>query len=185
MTHNYIDPNETLKYLVPPAGQEPRSTFSSESPRYKTFPRNSLAPEQANKDPAPSILAGSSSIPKDPLERFFHAKRTNHNRSIEDIVALIEQREKLRERNLYQILLNECQVLTRMHEIEHWSFAANPLIETRRSICEKELLDFDKQRRLEEVAAWKDTLTLKSDLRELLQELYKDQTQRALTYGLT
>lgn len=179
MTHTYTNLQDAIRYMALPANPKPRSRYA-----YQSFPYTSTpipAPNPPNTPPYLPVRSFSPNPNQDPLDQFLQAKHTNRTRSIEDVEALIEQRDHLKQSNLYGILLNECQVLTKIHEMEHFDFAVNPLVEKRRATFEKELLDFDKQRRMEEVAAWKDTLTLKSDLRELLQELYKNQATHALT----
>jgi hypothetical protein len=117
-----------------------------------------------------------------PLDRFLQFRQSTLNRSIKDTVGLIYQREDLKQRNLYQLLMTECDIDTKLANTEVWDFGVNPVIDKRRAILEKELLDIDKERRKEEVAAWKDTLTLKGDLRELLNQLYKEQSRKELLY---
>jgi len=132
----------------------------------------------------PSIPVDSyPSNSNDPLDNFFQAKRVNLARSVKDIAGLIEQRERIRERNLYMIVLGECEINSKLHNMENWYLGINPVIDKRRAIFEKELLDFEKQKRLEETAAWKDILSLKNDLRGVVQELYKEQTKQKLLYG--
>ena len=119
----------------------------------------------------------------DPLDNFFQAKRINLARSAEDITGLIEQRERIKKRNLYKITLGECEINSKLHNLENWYLGVDPVIDKRRAIFEKELLDFEKQKRWEETTAWKDILSLKNDLRGVVQELYKEQTKQKLLYG--
>jgi len=119
----------------------------------------------------------------DHLDNFFQAKRVNLARSVEDIIDLIEQREKIKERNLYNITLGECEINSKLLNLENWYLGVDPVIDKRRATFERELLDFEKQKRMEETAAWKDILSLKNDLRGVVQELYKEQTKQKLFYG--
>jgi len=119
----------------------------------------------------------------DPLNNFFQAKRVNLARSVEDITGLIKQREKIKEQNLYKITLGECEIKSKLLNLENWYLGVDPVIDKRRAIFEKELLDFGKQKRIEESAAWKDILSLKNDLRGVIQDLYKEQTKQKLLYG--
>lgn len=115
-----------------------------------------------------------------PLGQFFQLKRHSLMRSFYDITALIDERKKLKEQNLYQIAQGECEVLTRMHRLDDWLEGMNPGVDKRRSGLEKDLLDFGRQKRAEEVSAWKDVLMLKKDLRELLNDIYKEYTKQSL-----
>jgi hypothetical protein len=131
----------------------------------------------------PDQHAAAQPQSKDPLDNFFQAKRINLARSLEDITGLIQQREQIKENNLHKIALGECELLTKLHNMDQWYLGKNPVIDKRRAIFEKELMDFDKQRRMEETSAWKDILTLKGELRELAQDLYKEQSRHSLFYG--
>jgi hypothetical protein len=116
----------------------------------------------------------------DPLHHFLQTKRTNLTRSIKTIVNLIEQREMLHEHNLYKIEQSECEIQNKLLQIDHWIIGFNPVIDKRRSALEKELLDFEKQKRQEKVAAWKDVLSLKNQLIDLSRDLYKEQNMKNL-----
>ena len=120
---------------------------------------------------------------KDPLDNFFQAKRVNLTRSVEDITGLIEQREKIKERNLYKIVIGECEINSRLFNLENWYLGVDPVIDKRRATFERDLLDFGKQKRMEETAAWNDILSLKNDLRGVVQDLYKEQIKQGLLYG--
>lgn len=121
-------------------------------------------------------------IESNPLGQFFQVKRHSLLRSFYDITGLIEERKKLKDQNLYQIALGECEVLTRMHRLDDWLEGLNPGVDKRRSGLEKDLLDFGRQKRSEEVATWKDVLLLKKDLRELVNEMYKEHSKQSLVY---
>jgi len=121
---------------------------------------------------------------KDPLDNFFQAKRVNLAQSLEEISDLIDHRESIKERNLYAIALGECELLTKLHNLESWYLGTDPVIDKRKAILERELLEFDRQKRMEETAAWKDVLTLKGELRGITQDLYKVQSKHNLfLYG--
>ena len=121
---------------------------------------------------------------KDPLDNFFQAKRVNLARSLEEISDLIDHRERIKERNLYAIALGECELLTKLHNLELWYLGTDPVIDKRKAVLERELLEFDRQKRMEETAAWKDVLTLKGELRGITQDLYKEQSkQNIFSYG--
>ncbi len=119
----------------------------------------------------------------DPLDNFFQAKKVNLARSMKDIVGLIDNREMIKKRNLYGIALGECELMTKLHNMEHWYIGRDPIMDKRRMLFEKELLDFDKQKRMEKITAWKDTLLLKKDLRVIVTELYKEQSKQKMIDG--
>jgi len=119
----------------------------------------------------------------DPLDSFLKSRQINLSKSAEDLTKLIDQRKKIKERNLYKISLGECEINSKLHNLENWYLGVNPVVDKRRAIFEKEILDFEKQKRMEETAAWKDILSLKSDLRQVIQDLYKEQSKQNLLYG--
>jgi len=85
---------------------------------------------------------------------------------------------------MYAIALGECELLTKLHNLEPWYLGTDPVIDKRKAVLEKELLEFARQKRNEETAAWKDILSLKGELRGTTQDLYKEQIkQRLLSYG--
>jgi hypothetical protein len=137
--------------------------------------------EQIESRPEPSEFSDKS---KDPLDNFFQAKRVNLVRSVEEISDLIDHRERIRERNLYAIALGECELLTKLHNLEPWYLGTDPVIDKRKAVLERELLEFDRQKRIEVTSAWKDVLTLKGELRSFTQDLYKEQSKQQLfSYG--
>ena len=73
--------------------------------------------------------------------------------------------------------------MTKLHNMEHWYIGRDPIMDKRRMLFEKELLDFDKQKRMEKITAWKDTLLLKKDLRVIVTELYKEQSKQKMIDG--
>jgi len=168
-------------------GEKMKSKYEwSDKYRYNSYSKSYTKSKiPANRDSylpiSPVDMYSSQS--KDLLDNFFQAKRVNLGRSVEDITGLIEQRERIKERNLYRIALGECEINSKLHNMENWYLGINPVIDKRRAIFEKELLDFEKQKRLEETAAWKDLLSLKNDLRDVVQDLYKEQTRQKLLYG--
>lgn len=129
------------------------------------------------------ILEASLKQTEDPLDHFFQAKRVNLAKSMKDIVGLIDNRESIKDRNLYSIALGECELTTKLHNMEHWYVGKDPVMDKRRAQFERDLLEFDRQKRFEEVSAWKDTLLLKKDLRTILTELYKEQSKQKIIYG--
>ena len=119
----------------------------------------------------------------DPLDNFLQARRINLSKSVKEISRLIDQREKIKERNLYKIVIGECEINSKLFNLENWYLGVDPVIDKRRATFERDLLDFGKQKRMEETAAWKDILSLKNDLRGVIQDLYKEQTKQGLLYG--
>ena len=113
----------------------------------------------------------SSYFGGDPLESFLSAKRQILARSAVDVVELIYDREQLHREQIGQIELEECRVGTGLLEIEGWPVGNDPNIDRRRESLETHLLSLGRERRAQEVATWRDTTRLRSDLRTILGEL--------------
>lgn len=60
--------------------------------------------------------------------------------------------------------------LHELRELKHWTLGNNPSIEARRIHLEKELLQLEKEKRINNLSCWKDLLWLKKDLREAVSE---------------
>ncbi len=60
----------------------------------------------------------------------------------------------------------------------------NPGIDRIRTNIERELLAFEREKRMEEVACWRDVCRLKSDLREVIRELEREKNRENLISGV-
>lgn len=113
---------------------------------------------------------------RDPLEHFFLGKKVTLSRSVEDIVGLIDERVALKYTNIRTIDYESCETKTKIFELDRWYLGMNSSIDKMRSAFERELLGFEREKRMEEVACWRDVARLKSELREATKEL--DQENR-------
>ncbi|MBI1390788.1 MAG: hypothetical protein GC154_20355 [bacterium] len=120
---------------------------------------------------------------RDPLYSFFESKRRIIGGGIRDVTGLIQEREAIKERNLYSIEYDACKVLTRLYELDHWPPETNFSVERKRANFEKELLDFEREKRMEEVACWRDVTRLRGELRELVGKAHEEQRRRQLIQG--
>ena len=104
--------------------------------------------------------------------------------SIQDLVELINERESLRDNNIYKIKIDSCQINNRLHEIEQWrSGHINPQVEKLRAGLESEVNTLEREIRMEEVACWRDVVRLKSDLRESIGEFVNEKRKQNLIDG--
>ena len=129
------------------------------------------APSKTMPSASESTVPTSSYFGGDPLESFLSAKRQILARSAVDVVELIYDREQLHREQIGQIELEECRVGTGLLEIEGWPVGNDPNIDRRRESLEGHLLSLGRERRAQEVATWRDTARLRSDLRTILGEL--------------
>lgn len=116
----------------------------------------------------------------DPLGEFFTGKRQFLAKSVEDILGSIYERETLRDGNLRHIDYESAQQKSRLFQIDDWRAGLNPNLDKTRSNIERELIGFEREKRFEQVACWRDIVRLKGDLREALHEFQKEKSKDAL-----
>ena len=117
--------------------------------------------------------------PRDPLDAFFGRRRHFLAKTAEEILELIQERVQLKYENIRRMDYDSCRIGTRLLQMEPWPLGSNPNIDRMRSGLEQELLAFEKEKRMEEVACWRDVCRTCSELREAVRELFdEDQRQR-------
>jgi len=126
---------------------------------------------------------GSNISKQDPLARFLSGKRRLLNKTIEDIVTLIEEREKIRDRNIYQIDKDICEVHTRMFNLPGQRYQLNPDIEKMYHTLQQQVMRSYGEQRAEAISCWRDVTRLKSDLREPVKELEQEKRKQSLLLG--
>lgn len=112
----------------------------------------------------------------DPIDSFFKGKTIFQAKCVEDIVGLIDEREQLRESIHKRIDYDYCGVKTRLHALEDFHDGLNPNTDKMKTNIYRELGALEKEKRMEDVACWRDVTRLKGDLRDALREL--DQEKR-------
>jgi len=119
----------------------------------------------------------------DPLDLFLGRKREFLVKSVEEILSLIDDREKLKYENLRRIDYDTCKVRTGILQISSWEVGADPQLEKVRMGLEGEVLGLEREKRAEEVACWRDTTRLKEGLREVVERLWQVKGRDDLLYG--
>ena len=122
-------------------------------------------------------------VPKtlhDPLEPFFTARGQFWAKSVDDILGLISERERLKYENMHKIDYESCQIKTRLFELDHWRRGFDPRLERTRVQIERELSALEREKRFEEVACWRDVTRLRSELREAVREYGLEKRKQAL-----
>ena len=130
----------------------------------------------------PNSVTGNTST-QDPLARFLSGKRRFLNKTKEDIVTLIEEREKLRDRNIYQIDKDICEMHTRMLNLPRERYIVNPDTEKMYHTLQQQVMRSYGEQRSEAISCWRDVTRLKSDLRESLKELEQESRKQSLLSG--
>ena len=119
----------------------------------------------------------------DPLGAFLTGKKRFLAKSVEDLLGLLYEREQIKYDSLRKIDYDSAQIKARLFEIDSWRTGINPQIDKTRANIERELLAFEREKRFEEVACWRDTTRLKSELREVLREFDSEKRREAVLGG--
>ena len=116
---------------------------------------------------------------KDPLAQFLSSKREFLNKSLDEIVALINEREQIRDSNIYQIEKDICKVHTKMFNLSWQRYNINFDTNKEYHKLQQQVIMLNREKRAEDVACWKDLIHLKSDLRESLKDAEQEKRKQA------
>jgi len=120
---------------------------------------------------------------QDPLGKILSGKREFLNKSIEEIITLIKEREQLRDRNIYKIDIDICKINTVMLNLPGQRYSIDVDTDTINDTLQKQVMTLNKEKRAEEVACWRDITRLKSDLKDSLKELAQEKRKQSLLSG--
>jgi len=119
----------------------------------------------------------------DPLSDFFSARKEFLARCIEDLTGLIYEREQIRYESFQKIDYDSCKAGTRVREVERWPPGTNATADKVRSNAERELFAFEREKRMEEVACWRDITRVKTELREIMREWSQEKQKESFLEG--
>jgi hypothetical protein len=173
-TVRYHDPSNasSLSYLW--FFPRPSDSYAADGPAHEDAPLGHI---DAITD---DITAQAA---KDPLAPFFNGQKAFLGKSVQDIVGLIYEREGLKCDNIRRIDYDAGQLKSKLFEIDSWRTGANPQIDKTRAQLDRDLLACEREKRFEEVACWRDTTRLKSELRETLGEFQREKRKESLLSG--
>jgi hypothetical protein len=174
------------------AAQRHQDPFSATSLSYLSFlpqPSDSYALNgPMNEDDGFSHLDAitddiTEQASKDPLAPFFNGQKAFLGKSVQDILGLIYERETLKYNNLRGIDYDSGQLKSKLFEIDSWRTGVNPQIDKTRAQIDRDLFAFEHEKRFEEVACWRDTTRLRTELRETLGEFQREKRKQTLLKG--
>lgn len=116
----------------------------------------------------------------DLADRFLQDKTEGLQQRIDRIQDQLETRRQLREQNIYRIDLRMMKSKSKLFECYHWAPGSNQMIERRKSDLQKQLQQMEKEKRLEQVASWRDRQMLLKELRELTDDYRAAQRRKSL-----
>jgi len=144
------------------------SSLDYRAPSYFAKPEQEMKRGESNLEG----IADGLSLAKwtDPVGTFLSAKKGFLEASIKDLLGQIEEREHLLYSHLREIQYETLANSAKMLEVGRWQRGFHPNLDRVRSQLEKLEAGFERERRMEEVASWRDISRLKTELREVTQE---------------
>jgi len=166
---DYVDPFAP-SYLVPHASRKDRQDD-------KTL--------GTSEQPPSGLLEAithdfSSQHAEDPLAEFLAGKTRFLSQSVEDMLGLLYERERIKYDHALTIDYASCQLKTRLFETGTWRTGMDPRLDRTRGQIEGELLNLEREKRMENVNCWRDVTRLKSELRETLREFDQEKRRHTL-----
>ena len=120
---------------------------------------------------------------QDPLAQFLSSKREFLNKSLDEIVALINEREQIRDINIYQIEKDICRVHTKMFNLSWQRYNINFDTDKTYQRLQQLVMALNREKRAEDVVCWKDITRLKSYLREFIKEAEQEKRKQVILKG--
>lgn len=99
----------------------------------------------------------------DPLREYLEGKKRFLSRGIEDVLGLIQERVKIKYDLLRQIDYDSCKMQSRLFALYHFQLGLNPNVDRMRSNIDKEQVGLEREKRMEEVACWRDLSRLRGE----------------------
>ena len=144
---------------------------------------NSILEDSEYKGLNPDNNISHNFFNQDPLSQFLSDKRKFLNKSLDEVVALINEREQIKDSNIYQIDKDICKVHTKMFNLSWQRYNFNFDTDKAYHKLQQLVMALNREKRSEDVACWKDVTQLKSYLRESLKEAEQEKRKQAILKG--
>jgi len=125
----------------------------------------------------------SNIIIQDPLAQFLSVKREFVKKSLDEIAALIEEREQVKNSNIDKINQDICKVRTKMLNLSWQKYFIDSGTDKLYQTLQKQVIALNREKRAEDINCWRDVIRLKSDLRESLKEEAQEKRKQTLLSG--
>ena len=102
---------------------------------------------------------------------------------MDDILNRIKEREKIKDRNTWEIDQEICQVHTFMLNHPRNRYAIDMSLLKSYNALQQQVNALDHAKRAEEISCWRDVTRLKNDLRESIKELEQEKRKQSLLLG--
>ena len=164
------------------------TSYSQSASYYFSLPYTSFLPTPSHSysvldssEPLDALIADlAPGSQRTPLDQFLDRKKRFAAHSVQDILGLIYERESLRYDMTDAINQERCYIKGKLLETGQWITGLNPQLDKSRGQLEKNILALDQEIRREEVACWRDTTRLKTELREALREFDQEKHKTGL-----
>lgn len=110
------------------------------------------------------------------LDQFLSGKKRFAAKSVEEMLGLIYEREQIKDEMVRKIDLESASLKEKLWETGDWLTGINPQLDKTRGQIQGEIMGLEREKRMEEVACWRDIVRIKGDLREALRDF--DQEKR-------
>jgi hypothetical protein len=86
------------------------------------------------------------------------------------LLSLLDERRRIRYKNIYRIDQDICTCKTLLLELYHWPVGSSFTVERKRGQLELQILRFEEEKRKEDLAFWKDKWQIGKELFEAIRE---------------
>ena len=136
--------------------------------------------EQIDNGVLEALTDGLVSSSSNSLEQFLSGKKRFAAKSVEEMLGLIYEREQIKDEMVRKIDLESAALKERLWETGDWRTGVNPQLDKTRGQIEGELMGLEREKRMEEVACWRDIVRIKGDLREALRDFDQEKRKEIL-----
>lgn len=119
----------------------------------------------------------------DILGSFLNSKKESLVETGKSILDQIYDRIDLKYKNLYELDQRICRAGSIICQLDVFELGTNLIADKRKAIIERELIGFEREKRFEQVACWRDISRLKSQLVEIKQQLDSQKSREKLIEG--
>lgn len=154
-------------------------------PRYLAWPETDILPEETvnawHNTHLDAITDGILQEKQpDPLSDFFGAKKASLGNKVTGILSMIYEREEIAQEHSRKIDYESCAVKSKLFQVDDWVPGINRNVDKIRETTERELLGLEREKRMEQVACWRDVSRLRMELSETMQEWYREKQKDRL-----
>ena len=118
----------------------------------------------------------------DPVQSALDDKVAFSERLVGDLIGMIQKREELRDGHITNIDGESCHAMGRVFGVEQWHPAMNRDADKVRANAEKEISGLEREKRMEEIACWRDTSRLRMELHEKAREWLGERRRQSFVF---